>query len=626
MTNEQVVQLNIGMGIFSIIRNGLKSPIWQSQLKEIKLSLSADYNQENMEGLLMRQGNPLLDHPYRRSARHARKTLPAPWRWNNHTPWSASLDGADDRSEQLQDAVSQLLSTFQGEKAAFNLRSKISSRDIAFELSRLFERVRNGDFNYTYYRPLMTLVIKKAPDHDIWSAVLDLITRLPRVTPTPASVPPAFNSTPITHTSASQQGAEQTRKLIEARVFEEIRDCAYRVVPGLAGSPKQEKVHDWLFQLQDNYLSKERRRYYTINIPRELIGGEARRQVDLIVKRKSGKPSDTEHDWRDIEAIGELKASDNRGVKDTLVQLARSGPFNIHKEPERFIRMMAGYTMMNEDELGLDMFIERDGNNRFQGNDAGTNPKKRSRSNSQRSGPFHNEVTYDVEETQGASLVAPSNGPYDNRILRCLVIYPAGRPIHKYRSSLELLQALRDAVKAHKSLYFKGNVLHRDISENNIIITNTEETGFAGMLIDMDLAKELGTGRSGARCRTGTMEFMAIDVLLGADHTYRHDLESLFYVLIWQCARLCWTKWYTGTFRDIARIKRSDMGVDGFEDILNEFPQPFGCVKPLCKELRGILFPYRNGLFTGTPKDPEILYRPIIYAFDKAIDDIKAME
>lgn len=348
-----------------------------------------------------------------------------------------------------------------------------------------------------------------------------------------------------------------------------------------------------MFQLQDNYLSKERRRYYTINIPRELIGGEARRQVDLIVKRKSGKPSDTEHDWRDIEAIGELKASDNRGVKDTLVQLARyardvfacqptrrylhafsiegpqmtawvfdrsgcysSGPFNIHKEPERFIRMMAGYTMMNEDELGLDMFIERDGNNRFQGNDAGTNPKKRSRSNSQRSGPFHNEVTYDVEETQGASLVAPSNGPYDNRILRCLVIYPAGRPIHKYRSSLELLQALRDAVKAHKSLYFKGNVLHRDISENNIIITNTEETGFAGMLIDMDLAKELGTGRSGARCRTGTMEFMAIDVLLGADHTYRHDLESLFYVLIWQCARRGWK------FSDNAKDRPKDSLLD----------------------------------------------------------------
>ncbi|KAM4061046.1 caspase [Hirsutella rhossiliensis] len=53
---------------------------------------------------------------------------------------------------------------------------------------------------------------------------------------------------------------------------------------------------------------------------------------------------------------------------------------------------------------------------------------------------------------------------------------------------------------------------------------------------------------------------------------------------------------------------------NGFEDILEEFPQP--------KELRSILFPYRDGLFIGTPKDPEVLHGSTIEAFDKAIDDI----
>ena len=52
------------------------------------------------------------------------------------------------------------------------------------------------------------------------------------------------------------------------------------------------------------------------------------------------------------------------------------------------------------------------------------------------------------------------------------------------------------------------------------------------MLIDLDLAKE-GKGPSGARHRTGTMEFMAIEVLLRISHTYRHDIEAFFYVLIW---------------------------------------------------------------------------------------------
>jgi Fungal protein kinase len=132
------------------------------------------------------------------------------------------------------------------------------------------------------------------------------------------------------------------------------------------------------------------------------------------------------------------------------------------------------------------------------------------------------------------------------------------------------------------------------------------------------------------------MEFMAIEVLLNVDHTYRHDLESFFYVLVWQCARRGWgeewptqsllTRWYTDSYREIAHAKRGDMGVDGFEDILEEFPPHFDCVKPLCRELRGILFPYRKGLFIGTPKDPEVLYGPIIKAFDKAIDDVKAAE
>lgn len=52
------------------------------------------------------------------------------------------------------------------------------------------------------------------------------------------------------------------------------------------------------------------------------------------------------------------------------------------------------------------------------------------------------------------------------------------------------------------------------------------------MLIDLELGKEEGKGPSGARHRTGTMEFMAIELLLGIWHTYRHDLEAFFYVLI----------------------------------------------------------------------------------------------
>ncbi|KGM92355.1 uncharacterized protein PADG_11554 [Paracoccidioides brasiliensis Pb18] len=61
------------------------------------------------------------------------------------------------------------------------------------------------------------------------------------------------------------------------------------------------------------------------------------------------------------------------------------------------------------------------------------------------------------------------------------------------------------------------------------------------------------------------------------------------------------TKWYTDTYKEIARVKRSDMGADGFEDILSEFPPIF------------------EGIIVGTPQDPNRLYDPIIKAYDDAI-------
>ncbi|EQL33690.1 hypothetical protein BDFG_04423 [Blastomyces dermatitidis ATCC 26199] len=136
------------------------------------------------------------------------------------------------------------------------------------------------------------------------------------------------------------------------------------------------------------------------------------------------------------------------------------------------------------------------------------------------------------------------------------------------------------------------------------------------------------------------MEFMAIEVLLNIDHTYQHDLKSFFYVLLWKCGHHGWvfvcnskrqrilsllTKWYTGSYEEIATAKEGVIGANRFELILAEFPCEFDCVKPLCRELRGILIPIQgNAIFTGTPTDPEILYRPAIKAFDKAIDSVIA--
>jgi serine/threonine protein kinase len=84
-----------------------------------------------------------------------------------------------------------------------------------------------------------------------------------------------------------------------------------------------------------------------------------------------------------------------------------------------------------------------------------------------------------------------------------------------------------------------GKILNRDISENNIIITDhTVEEDSKGRLIDLDLAKELDSRPSGASHWTGTTQFVAIEVLQSKGHTYRHDLESFFHVFILMCIPL----------------------------------------------------------------------------------------
>ncbi|KAI9770965.1 MAG: hypothetical protein M1840_002669 [Geoglossum simile] len=240
-----------------------------------------------------------------------------------------------------------------------------------------------------------------------------------------------------------------------------------------------------------------------------------------------------------------------------------------------------------------------------------------------------------VEEAKTTSLMHPrgiDDESFDNRIFCCLVVSPLGRAIHEFESVLEFLEACRDVIKGHKSLYREGKILHRDVSVNNVIIADAESgEGPRGMLIDLDLAKELGSGPSGARHRTGTMEFMAIEVLKRKAHTYRHDLESFFYVFLWVIIRYGQNAdrnlpetsrlrcWYSGTYQDIADMKRGHMSA--FEEITAEFPPMFENVKGLAEELRDILFG-TGRLFTGTykkPEDRDRMYDSMINAFERMI-------
>ena len=232
-----------------------------------------------------------------------------------------------------------------------------------------------------------------------------------------------------------------------------------------------------------------------------------------------------------------------------------------------------------------------------------------------------------------AGYTEETDNLFQNRILACTVTSPVGRSLNTFQSLTELLQVFRDAIKCHRSLYYDAKILHQDISPGNIIILYGQDEGKPkGILIDLDSAIELAEGLGTELGITGTRPFMAIGILKGECHAYRHDLESFLYVFMWtiitnhtenppETSKL--RQWSNGDWNELAVRKSLDMDQDNFQNILEEFPFEFHSLKPLTESLRQILFPLRDGvIWTGTDGSPEAvdkLYDEMIHAFEEAI-------
>ncbi|KAJ6190415.1 Protein kinase-like domain protein [Penicillium mononematosum] len=217
-----------------------------------------------------------------------------------------------------------------------------------------------------------------------------------------------------------------------------------------------------------------------------------------------------------------------------------------------------------------------------------------------------------------------------NRRFSCVASTLLGRPIRQFTSIPELLEVLRDLVKALQSLYVNARILHRDVAIKNLIITPQRS---ADSPRDLDNVRPIEP-------MVGSDGFMAIGILSGQRHTYRHDLESLFYAFLWiaiandgvhdeandilegipKTSRL-W-KWCTMDFGAVGRDKAADMSPEGFEGILDEFSSDFAPLRGLAKELHALLFPVRDGkVFTGTETDQvavQRLYDGMVDAFNRS--------
>ncbi|KAJ4489808.1 hypothetical protein C8R41DRAFT_981534 [Lentinula lateritia] len=136
---------------------------------------------------------------------------------------------------------------------------------------------------------------------------------------------------------------------------------------------------------------------------------------------------------------------------------------------------------------------------------------------------------------QQSSLKEKFDNGYQTRLLRCS-IQDELQLLMSLKSSKEYAQAFYDVVQCHHWGWRYPRILHRDISIGNIMVREKNGQKY-GVLNDWDLASWLSTQNevSTSKFRTGTKPYMAHEQHSSdwqGPHRFRHDLESLFYVIL----------------------------------------------------------------------------------------------
>ncbi|EPS93868.1 hypothetical protein FOMPIDRAFT_91473 [Fomitopsis schrenkii] len=151
---------------------------------------------------------------------------------------------------------------------------------------------------------------------------------------------------------------------------------------------------------------------------------------------------------------------------------------------------------------------------------------------------------------------------YNERSQVRICLHTVGTPLADFQSTRELIVAFRDAVEGHRQAYELGGVIHRDISEGNVMMAR-HSASFRGFIHDFDYSfswRRFLRKRGMRAClaewekycrdhgkepydkekpdeskvRTGTKLFMAIEILSSeVTHEARHDLEAFYWLLVY---------------------------------------------------------------------------------------------
>ncbi|KAH7880931.1 protein kinase [Lentinula edodes] len=177
--------------------------------------------------------------------------------------------------------------------------------------------------------------------------------------------------------------------------------------------------------------------------------------------------------------------------------------------------------------------------------------------------PYHEETT-----VQGR-LKKHLKDDYEERVMRVTFLDKL-QPLSDLEDPREFAQVFYDVLQIHQWLYERVGILHRDLSSGNIMYRRKNGKVY-GVLNDFDLSSRVQDMNKGptSKQRTGTRPFMSLD-LLNPDweggHLYRHDLESLFYIMLCLACRYeapgvpspdprPYSEWFSGTDAEVLSNK-----------------------------------------------------------------------
>ncbi|KAF9520929.1 hypothetical protein BS47DRAFT_416327 [Hydnum rufescens UP504] len=112
----------------------------------------------------------------------------------------------------------------------------------------------------------------------------------------------------------------------------------------------------------------------------------------------------------------------------------------------------------------------------------------------------------------------------EHRVHYRIVFEEIGTPVHQLRTFSEIFVALRDAVFALKAM-FSVKYIHRDVSSSNILLLREPGGRARGLLVDLEYAKDVTVKSTPHEFRTGTRDFMALEVR-ERSYLFRPDPEQ----------------------------------------------------------------------------------------------------